>query len=82
MNGLPAYHGDGMDSPRYVQNERYISRITQNTLALVLAGGKAPGSDPSHPIASNPPFPLEAISGLSTLPCPTASIRASAASVY
>jgi len=47
-----------MDSPRYVQNERYISRITQNTLALVLAGGKGTrlGSLTSHRVKPAVPF--------------------------
>lgn len=47
-----------MDSPKHVQNERYISLITQNTLALVLAGGKGTrlGSLTSHRVKPAVPF--------------------------
>lgn len=47
-----------MDYSTHAQNERYISLITQNTLALVLAGGKGTrlGSLTSHRVKPAVPF--------------------------
>jgi len=50
--------GDRMNVSAKVPNQRYISRITQNTLALVLAGGKGTrlGSLTSHRVKPAVPF--------------------------
>lgn len=47
-----------MDSPQQSRNQRYISLLTQNTMALVLAGGKGTrlGSLTSHRVKPAVPF--------------------------